>query len=461
MHRPFSSRWWSLVVMLLLLAVALPQTSRGDTLPYRAHVGQATVELRSGPGDDFYATDELAEGSELEVYQEQPDGWCAVRPPEGSFSWVFARHVRLSAGGLGEVNKDDVAARVGGRAGDQRDVVQVRLTKGEVVQILGADDQDGQTWYKIAPPSGEFRWVRKTDLVSDGALEPAAPIHPKAHEEAAVATAAAPADVWHAAPEPTDADDVSLTSGEAGGNAVTATHEQQDTAASSPASPSPSPWQPVAGKASQSQSTAPSSPTVPGDFARQVADLDLRLAQMVAQPTVSWRIDQLEAEGERLLASAEDMAQREAVKQTLAKIDRFAAIFHRYQWSSAAQTAAAAPQPANVALQGVAPGAPDPALMARSGDRPQQAATADEQPQYDAVGLLRPVVSERPGAPQYALVNEQGQVVSFVTPSPDLNLQPYLGRRIGIVGGRGYIPEFQRAHVTASRVTPLGDRIVR
>jgi hypothetical protein len=75
--------------------------------------------------------------------------------------------------------------------------------------------------------------------------------------------------------------------------------------------------------------------------------------------------------------------------------------------------------------------------------------------------VLRPVVSRRPGAPEYALVNEQGRVVSFVTPSPDLNLQPYLGHRIGIVGGRGYIPEFQRAHVTASRVTPLGDRLLR
>ena len=38
--------------------------------------------------------------------------------------------------------------------------------------------------------------------------------------------------------------------------------------------------------------------------------------------------------------------------------------------------------------------------------------------QYDAVGVLRPVVSRRPGAPQFALVNAQGQVVTFVTPAP-------------------------------------------
>jgi hypothetical protein len=58
-------------------------------------------------------------------------------------------------------------------------------------------------------------------------------------------------------------------------------------------------------------------------------------------------------------------------------------------------------------------------------------------------------------------VDERGQVLSFVTTTPDLNLQPYLGRKVGIVGNRGYMPEFQHASVTAARVTPLNDRIVR
>jgi hypothetical protein len=46
-------------------------------------------------------------------------------------------------------------------------------------------------------------------------------------------------------------------------------------------------------------------------------------------------------------------------------------------------------------------------------------------------------------------------VVTFVTPSPDVNLQPYVGRRVGIAGNRGFIPEFNRAHVTAGRVQPI------
>ena len=88
------------------------------------------------------------------------------------------------------------------------------------------------------------------------------------------------------------------------------------------------------------------------------------------------------------------------------------------------------------------------------------AANASGNP-YDAVGVLRPVVSRRPGAPQFALVDDHGQVLTFVTPTPDMNLQPYIGKRVGVVGNRGYIAEFNRTHVTAARVTPITENILR
>ena len=80
---------------------------------------------------------------------------------------------------------------------------------------------------------------------------------------------------------------------------------------------------------------------------------------------------------------------------------------------------------------------------------------------YDAVGTLKPVVSKRAQAPRFALVDDHGDVVTFVTASPDVNLQSYVGKRIGVLGNRGFMPEYRRAHVTASRVTPLEERLVR
>jgi hypothetical protein len=167
---------------------------------------------------------------------------------------------------------------------------------------------------------------------------------------------------------------------------------------------------------------------------------------MVAESPATWNIAPLEQAAEQLLARADSVADREAVKVTLGKIDRFAAIQRRFV---GANSVAAGP-PVGLPITGIGP------ATGAAGE----ANTGVTSP-YDAVGILRPVVSRRPGAPQFALVNAQGQVVTFVTPSPDVNLQPYIGQRIGVTGSRGYIPEFRRAHVTAGRVTPLGERILR
>ena len=161
---------------------------------------------------------------------------------------------------------------------------------------------------------------------------------------------------------------------------------------------------------------------------------------MVAAPTNLWNTEGLERDTAQLMARAKTPAERDAVRVTQEKINRFAAIGRRANPSST--NVAQSAQPQTTPLTGVA-------------------AAAGAGGPYDAVGILRPVVSRRAGAPQFALVDERGQVVSFVTATPDLNLQPYLGHRVGVVGNRGYIPEFQRANVTAARVTPLNDRMVR
>jgi hypothetical protein len=185
-----------------------------------------------------------------------------------------------------------------------------------------------------------------------------------------------------------------------------------------------------------------------------LTDIELRLSRIVAEPPATWQIEPLRQESLQLLAGANDQANRAAIGATLAKLDRFAAIARQYQQrsqiASSSNNAPITPIPYGA-------GSGDP----RTTGHPDTRHLTPDTSQYDAVGILRPVVSKRPGAPQFALVDDRGQVISFVTPSPDVNLQPYLGHRIGVTGSRGYIPEFQRAHVTAGRVSPLGARMVR
>ena len=80
---------------------------------------------------------------------------------------------------------------------------------------------------------------------------------------------------------------------------------------------------------------------------------------------------------------------------------------------------------------------------------------------YDGFGILRPVVSRRTGAPPYALVHERGDVRWFISPSPGLNLQSMLGRKIGVTGTRGYMPEYGRLHVMVRRFRSLEETAVK
>ena len=132
-------------------------------MPYKAYISAKDVYVRCGPGKNYYPTAKLQPGDEVEVYRHDPGGWYAIRPAEGSFSWVSGHYIENLDDGLAKVTGDRVAARVGSRFSDIRDVIQVRLHRGETVEVLGEKEfqsaSEAGKWYKIAPPSGEFRWV--------------------------------------------------------------------------------------------------------------------------------------------------------------------------------------------------------------------------------------------------------------------------------------------------------------
>ena len=65
------------------------------------------------------------------------------------------------------------------------------------------------------------------------------------------------------------------------------------------------------------------------------------------------------------------------------------------------------------------------------------------------------MVSPRPNAPTYALLNSDREVVAFITPAPGVNLKAMVGRQVGISGQRGYLPELRKPHITALRAMAL------
>src|SRR5262245_30536329 len=122
--------------LALALSMLAAGTAWGDEFPYRAFVNSADVYVRSGPGRDYYPTGKLQKGVPVEVYRHDPGGWYAIRPPRESFSWISRRYLQPREDGLASVNTPRTVARVGSDLSDVRDVIQVRLDKGELVELL-------------------------------------------------------------------------------------------------------------------------------------------------------------------------------------------------------------------------------------------------------------------------------------------------------------------------------------
>ena len=204
----------------------------------------------------------------------------------------------------------------------------------------------------------------------------------------------------------------------------------------------------------------------------------MRLSQSVAQQRNRWQLNELEKEAQVLVRTAVTVTEREAAKNTLAKIHHFIEIQRRFEQVAAtpgpvsqslattqAPTASRRSSPVGVAPELGLPAANRinaPAVYPSSPPAADRVAQPTRRRKFDAEGILKPVVSRRPDAPRYALVDDGGRVLSFVTPTPDVDVEPFLGKHVGIAGRREYLPGFRRSHFTAGRISTLDSgRLVR
>ncbi len=152
-------------------------TTKSFAQPRSRFVQTPKASARCGPGPSFYATTHLIRGTPVEVYAETEDGWSGIRPTEGSHDWIPAESVYLLPGGkVAEVALDSVVAWIGSELSDEESLrFQTKLLKSQKVSVLGeAAREDGgvqKLWFRIAPPQGEFRWVRTSQLSDDPILK--------------------------------------------------------------------------------------------------------------------------------------------------------------------------------------------------------------------------------------------------------------------------------------------------
>ncbi len=69
------------------------------------------------------------------------------------------------------------------------------------------------------------------------------------------------------------------------------------------------------------------------------------------------------------------------------------------------------------------------------------------------------VAPSKVGAPTYALVDQRGNVLYYVSPAPGVNMQYYVGHEVGVNGQQGYVADGGVTHIMAKHVTPLDTQL--
>jgi uncharacterized protein YgiM (DUF1202 family) len=443
-----------ITALCLLVVVAIVSTCPAEEFPYVAYVRTETATIHSGPDRDNYVTDRLVRGTKVEVYRHDGGMWCAIRPPNGSFAWVKRRQLkRTDDSSLATVIGEDVFAHVGTRLSDEHNVKYVKLSPGEVVEVLGTQrlsEPDGTSafWYKAAPPAGEFRWIRLEHIERKPNVVAAVvvPEDMPTSESNAVA-------VVHAM---TDSPEVNPTDDTGRGDHAVSVPSQHGTAGAVRSDGSDR-WPPRDDSREDRPSLGDGILEDTGTLAYDLLDaIDLQLSLSVAQSPATWDLADLKRKTEAVIDTSSDTARRGRARDLLAKIAKFQDLQRRYLrlFGSADQ-----PITDGLAVPGVLGATRADSIgtglhQQLSGSEPTAGQSSEKNP-YDGSGWLMRVITQHNGVPQYALTDQQGRILHFVTPSPGINLRRYERQEIGVVGRRGYIPRLKKPHLTAERIIVL------
>lgn len=438
-----------------LLTMSSPLAAE-TTFPYQATISGSDVYVRSGPGKNYYPTDKLQRGTVVEVYRHDPGGWSAIRPPADAFSWVAGEHLRLGDDDIAEVVSDEAVAFVGSRFRDVHDVRQVKLDQGEAVRIVGekrlseVGEKVAQTWYKISPPAGEFRWVYGKLLIKQQDADAVASDTTgatRSHEPTPIDAepAGAVADF-----EPTPID-LEPEAAHAGGEEVIVASFDEDNRAPTAKAAEPAKLPRNLDEEHPVKIADDGDRSVPRASSNKKrtsqGDLDVDLSLIVAEEPADWNFTELRTRAQQALADAESALLRGRARLVLREIKRYEAIQAEY---FEAEEIREETDRRNENIE-------DSVIQASAEEVLEEEAARPRSPEerYDGIGRLTPVRSKRIGAPPFALTDEQGRVKMFVTPAPGLQLGSYVGQVLGISGIRSYLPELKTPHVTAKRAELL------
>ncbi|MFA5239514.1 MAG: SH3 domain-containing protein [Phycisphaerae bacterium] len=154
------------------------------SFPYVGEIIGDNVNVRSGPGTNYYHCGKLNTGDRVKVVASKYS-WSHIVPPVGSFSWISKQYVSVDPNNpsVGVVTGDSVRVYAGSDflKPMHSTTMQLELNKGDKVELMGQEQDD---YYKIVPPSGAYLWVLTEYTKPIGAVgEVEVIVRPKLEEE--------------------------------------------------------------------------------------------------------------------------------------------------------------------------------------------------------------------------------------------------------------------------------------
>jgi hypothetical protein len=333
---------------------------------------------------------------------------------------------------------------------------------------------------KIAPPSGEFRWIHKRYL---GSKKPSSSA-PKTDEHAlASLEVVVPATIQtvdlnvdadlpvgtsvlnsEASPEPIGSSLVSAAK-PLDGDSQMSTVPMEPVKADPPVSsdvavPSKeqvaidSPWK------SRGAEMAVASPlgTEAGNYDEDLRQINMALSAIVAQETSKWQLASVRQSTEHVIDTAQQPKQRDMARRLLKRITEFEDVKRRYDRLASNATPNVQPRSNSGSIRGE-----NVELVAflesnnRTTDSPSNPTPTERPPakrteEIAGSGWLMPVITTNPNMPKFALTDDEGQIEYFVSPEPNVNLKSYLRRRVSILGKSGFDSNLGKSHLAASKV---------
>ena len=417
-----------------------------ESFPYVTSIAVPEVDVRSGPGRDFYETSTLQRGDKIEVYHATDD-WLAVRPPLGSFSWVSGRYVDVSHGNIGTVTVDGLAARIGSENTELCEAVQVKLKKGEKLLVLDRKEtpENGASpfWYKISPPSGEYRWIPRSAVTSSTARQTSVIVPVRYETEIKPTESLAPPPPLRMSRKPNDDDKTVIKR--------TPTIEDVGTPGEIPslaellADADPS----------RTKDTVPVVFQELDPFQKAFEELKQESRDALIRPTDDWVFETLIKQGHYLYDIAPTDADLEKLYHLVETLQRTRAVRQEIAMKRQSRLGSFAPAPAPAFGQ-QAYGS----NLAAATRTPMPVATVSHQteaPKYDVVGRLGEFRPRPPKYPPYGVADENGNPICLVTPATGVDLDSFIGKQVGINGVLGIFQsnEPDKRHITAQSVTEI------